>query len=151
MTPDPLNRLVAQLAKLPGIGEKTAQRLAFHILRAPSEYAVELAQSIREMKEKLAASTALLAFPRDTDSLSVPHPGWDGDLDRPSTTERDPALDASGRLLERELELPLDVPPSPRSREAPSGPGAAARLATTAVSSVRLRTGSRPSDSPATR
>ena len=35
MTPDPLNRLVAQLAKLPGIGEKTAQRLAFHILRAP--------------------------------------------------------------------------------------------------------------------
>ncbi|EAU63560.1 recombination protein RecR, partial [Stigmatella aurantiaca DW4/3-1] len=31
MTPDPLNRLVAQLAKLPGIGEKTAQRLAFHI------------------------------------------------------------------------------------------------------------------------
>ena len=39
MTPDPLNRLVAQLAKLPGIGEKTAQRLAFHILRAPAEYA----------------------------------------------------------------------------------------------------------------
>ena len=42
MTPDPLNRLVAQLAKLPGIGEKTAQRLAFHILRAPGEYASEL-------------------------------------------------------------------------------------------------------------
>ena len=42
MTPDPLNRLVAQLAKLPGIGEKTAQRLAFHILRAPAEYAAEL-------------------------------------------------------------------------------------------------------------
>src|SRR5918996_991804 len=32
MTPDPLNRLVAQLAKLPGVGEKTAQRLADHIL-----------------------------------------------------------------------------------------------------------------------
>ena len=53
MTPDPLNRLVAQLAKLPGIGEKTAQRLAFHILRAPGEYAVELAQSIREVKDKV--------------------------------------------------------------------------------------------------
>jgi 3-methyladenine DNA glycosylase/8-oxoguanine DNA glycosylase len=39
MTPDPLNRLVAQLSKLPGIGEKTAQRLAFHILRRPPEYA----------------------------------------------------------------------------------------------------------------
>ena len=53
MTPDPLNRLVAQLAKLPGIGEKTAQRLAFHILRAPGEYAQELSQAIREVKEKV--------------------------------------------------------------------------------------------------
>ncbi|MET0401792.1 MAG: recombination mediator RecR [Cystobacter sp.] len=53
MTPDPLNRLVAQLAKLPGIGEKTAQRLAFHILRAPGEYALDLSQAIREVKEKV--------------------------------------------------------------------------------------------------
>ncbi|MFB1482995.1 recombination mediator RecR [Corallococcus sp. RDP092CA] len=53
MTPDPLNRLVAQLAKLPGIGEKTAQRLAFHILRAPGEFAVDLSQAIREVKEKV--------------------------------------------------------------------------------------------------
>ena len=53
MTPDPLNRLVAQLAKLPGIGEKTAQRLAFHILRAPGEYAQELSLAIREVKEKV--------------------------------------------------------------------------------------------------
>src|SRR5690349_5314640 len=53
MTPDPLNRLVAQLAKLPGIGEKTAQRLAFHILRAPGEYAMDLSQAIREVKEKV--------------------------------------------------------------------------------------------------
>ncbi|MDP1920638.1 MAG: recombination mediator RecR [Myxococcales bacterium] len=35
MTPDAINRLVAQLARLPGIGEKTAQRLAFHLLRTP--------------------------------------------------------------------------------------------------------------------
>ncbi|OJH33636.1 recombination mediator RecR [Cystobacter ferrugineus] len=53
MTPDPLNRLVAQLAKLPGIGEKTAQRLAFHILRAPGDYASDLSQAIREVKEKV--------------------------------------------------------------------------------------------------
>jgi recombination protein RecR len=57
MTPDPLNRLVAQLAKLPGIGEKTAQRLAFHILRAPSEYATDLSQAIREVKEKVHLCT----------------------------------------------------------------------------------------------
>ncbi len=53
MTPDPLNRLVAQLAKLPGIGEKTAQRLAFHILRAPAEYAQDLSSAIREVVEKV--------------------------------------------------------------------------------------------------
>jgi recombination protein RecR len=53
MTPDPLNRLVAQLAKLPGVGEKTAQRLAFHILRAPPEYARELSAAIQEVVEKV--------------------------------------------------------------------------------------------------
>ena len=47
MTPDPLNRLVAQLSKLPGIGEKTAQRLAFHILRAPPEYSAELVNALQ--------------------------------------------------------------------------------------------------------
>lgn len=53
MTPDPLNRLVVQLAKLPGIGEKTAQRLAFHILRAPPEYSEELVLALQEMKQKV--------------------------------------------------------------------------------------------------
>jgi recombination protein RecR len=53
MTPDPLNRLVAQLAKLPGVGEKTAQRLAFHILRAPPEYARELSIAIQEVVDKV--------------------------------------------------------------------------------------------------
>ncbi len=62
MTPDPLNRLVAQLAKLPGIGEKTAQRLAFHILRAPGEYAVDLSQAIREVKEKVHLCTRSFAL-----------------------------------------------------------------------------------------
>ncbi len=57
MTPDPLNRLVAQLAKLPGIGEKTAQRLAFHILRAPAEYARDLSTAIREVVEKVRLCT----------------------------------------------------------------------------------------------
>ena len=53
MSPEPLNRLVAQLAKLPGIGEKTAQRLAFHILRASDEYAHDLATAIQEVKQKV--------------------------------------------------------------------------------------------------
>jgi recombination protein RecR len=53
VTPDPLNRLVAQLAKLPGIGEKTAQRLSFHILRSPPEYARDLSTAIGEVVEKV--------------------------------------------------------------------------------------------------
>ncbi|MEW5742235.1 MAG: recombination mediator RecR [Myxococcota bacterium] len=53
MTPDALNRLVAQLAKLPGIGEKTAQRLAFHVLRSPPGYAKDLAAALTEVVEKV--------------------------------------------------------------------------------------------------
>jgi recombination protein RecR len=62
MTPDPLNRLVAQLAKLPGIGEKTAQRLAFYILRAPPEYARELSRSVLEVVEKVRLCSRCFAL-----------------------------------------------------------------------------------------
>ncbi len=51
--PAPLARLVAELARLPGIGQRTAQRLAFHILRAPDEEAAALATAISEVKEKV--------------------------------------------------------------------------------------------------
>jgi recombination protein RecR len=50
---DPISRLIRELAKLPGIGEKTASRLAFHILRAPGDYARDLAQALVEVKEKI--------------------------------------------------------------------------------------------------
>jgi recombination protein RecR len=43
---DPIARLVKELARLPGIGEKTAQRLAFHILKAGPGYAGDLANAI---------------------------------------------------------------------------------------------------------
>ncbi len=43
---DPIARLVKELAKLPGIGEKSAQRLAFHILKAGPGYASDLAAAI---------------------------------------------------------------------------------------------------------
>jgi recombination protein RecR len=46
-------RLIAELKKLPGIGAKSAQRLAFHILRSSAEDAEALADSVREIKEKL--------------------------------------------------------------------------------------------------
>jgi recombination protein RecR len=49
----PVQRLVTELAKLPGIGSRTAQRLAFHILRASAEDAGALAEAIREVKERI--------------------------------------------------------------------------------------------------
>ena len=51
--PAPLARLVAELSRLPGIGQRTAQRLAFHILRAPDEETFALAAAINEVKEKV--------------------------------------------------------------------------------------------------
>ncbi len=49
----PVQRLVTELSKLPGIGSRTAQRLAFHILRTSGEDASALAQAIVEVKEKI--------------------------------------------------------------------------------------------------
>jgi recombination protein RecR len=49
----PVQRLVTELSKLPGIGNRTAQRLAFHILRASAPDATALAEAIREVKEKI--------------------------------------------------------------------------------------------------
>jgi recombination protein RecR len=47
----PVNRLITELARLPGVGQRTAQRLAFHILRLSKEDALALADAIREVKE----------------------------------------------------------------------------------------------------
>ena len=49
----PVQRLITELGKLPGIGQRTAQRLAFHLLRADAEDANALADAIREVKEKI--------------------------------------------------------------------------------------------------
>jgi recombination protein RecR len=53
MAADPLTQLVQLLAKLPGVGEKTATRLAFHVLKAPPSYAEELARAITDVKQRL--------------------------------------------------------------------------------------------------
>jgi recombination protein RecR len=49
----PISRLIAELSRLPGIGQRTAQRLAFHILRSPEDQAFALADAIREVKERV--------------------------------------------------------------------------------------------------
>jgi recombination protein RecR len=49
----PVQRLVTELSKLPGVGSRTAQRLAFHILRSSGEDATALAEAIVEVKERI--------------------------------------------------------------------------------------------------
>ena len=51
--PEPMARLIDELKKLPGVGSKSAQRLAFHILRAGDQDAELLADAIREVKAQL--------------------------------------------------------------------------------------------------
>jgi recombination protein RecR len=48
-----VENLVAQLSRLPGVGSRTAQRLAFHLLQRPKDEALALAQAIQEVKERV--------------------------------------------------------------------------------------------------
>src|SRR5665809_53729 len=47
----PVNRLITEFSRLPGIAQRPAQRLAFHMLRQPADEALGLAEAIREVKE----------------------------------------------------------------------------------------------------
>ena len=58
----PLAKLVGALEKLPGIGPKSAQRVAFHILRASDEDARELVEAINEVKERIAQCRVCFNF-----------------------------------------------------------------------------------------
>jgi recombination protein RecR len=50
---DALDRLIAELGRLPGVGAKSAERLAHHLLKAPPDEAIALAEAIREVKERV--------------------------------------------------------------------------------------------------
>jgi recombination protein RecR len=51
--PDPLVRLIAELQRLPGIGPKSAQRLAFYILKTPRDTTDRLVDAVRDVKERV--------------------------------------------------------------------------------------------------
>ncbi len=53
MFPTPVEQLITELAKLPGVGRRSAQRIAFFMLRQPREEAASLAQSIIDVKDKI--------------------------------------------------------------------------------------------------
>lgn len=67
---DPIQRLTFQLSRLPGIGEKTAARLAYHVLKAPEAYVRELAQALVDVKTKIHPCSICCNF-TDQDPCSI--------------------------------------------------------------------------------
>ena len=55
--PQPILRVVSELSRLPGIGPKTAQRLTYHLLRAPTDQVLQLADSLRDLKANVTLCT----------------------------------------------------------------------------------------------
>lgn len=51
--PDSINRLIEEFSRFPGIGRKTAQRMAFYVLKSPNNQAVHLAEAVMDMKTKI--------------------------------------------------------------------------------------------------
>lgn len=94
----PLERLIAQLSRLPGIGPRTATRLAHHLLRAPEAEARDLAAAVVEVKEKLFHCSRCNAI---TDV-------------EPCTICSDPERDRSRICV---LEQPFNIQPIERTRE----------------------------------
>ena len=60
--PTSIRNLILQIAKLPGIGEKTAERLALHILRTPRPHIDQLTRSITEVKQRTRMCTRCFAW-----------------------------------------------------------------------------------------
>ena len=76
----PIARLIQQLAKLPGIGEKTAARLAYHILRAPADDAAALGAAITDLRARVRLCSVCCDF-TETDPCPVCQDGRrDGSL-----------------------------------------------------------------------
>jgi recombination protein RecR len=68
--PESLERLIAELKQLPGIGQKTAERLAYHILKASLEEAMRLAYAIRDVKKNIRpCSVCCMVTERDPCSI----------------------------------------------------------------------------------
>ncbi len=60
--PAALRRVITDISRWPGVGEKSAARLAMHLLRAPREEVLELAQALLELKEKIQLCRQCYAF-----------------------------------------------------------------------------------------
>jgi recombination protein RecR len=75
--PDPLGRLIEQLQRLPGIGAKSAQRLAFHILKTPREDVDHLTEAMREVKDRVTYCSVCSNITDVDPCFFCTHPGRD--------------------------------------------------------------------------
>jgi recombination protein RecR len=78
--PAPLQRLVAELSKLPGVGEKTALRLALFILRAPDGYPGALASSIQTLVERVRLCSICCSLTEDDPCVLCRDPRREGGI-----------------------------------------------------------------------
>lgn len=75
--PSSVKNLIKNLSKLPGIGKKTAERLAIHILRAPKKDAYELSKSILEIKDKVRLCRKCFSLSDNTECNICSNPARD--------------------------------------------------------------------------
>ena len=78
--PESLSRLIAELVKLPGIGPRSAERIAFHLLRASADEAMSLADAIRDVKRNLRPCSRCHNLTEDDPCRICRDPGRDQGL-----------------------------------------------------------------------
>jgi recombination protein RecR len=94
---DPIGRLIHALGKLPGVGEKTATRLAFHILRADSALADELAAALVDVKARVKLCSVCCALTEEDPCATCRDPNRTDDLICVVATPQDQlAIERSG-------------------------------------------------------
>jgi recombination protein RecR len=76
---DPIRRLVQELARLPGIGEKTATRLAFHLIRTNHQQIRDLAQALLDATEKIRLCSVCMNMTETDPCATCTDPRRDGD------------------------------------------------------------------------
>ena len=80
MAADPIRRLVQELARLPGIGEKTATRLAFHLIRANRQHVRDLAQALLDITEKIRLCSVCMNMTETDPCTLCADPRRDGEV-----------------------------------------------------------------------
>jgi len=80
MSADPIRRLVQELARLPGIGEKTATRLAFHLIRTNRQHVKDLAQALLDITEKIRLCSVCMTMTESDPCVMCADPRRDNEL-----------------------------------------------------------------------